>query len=335
MLILVSVESCHMSHITYEQRYTIQKMLEQKKSQTEIANTIGKHKSVVCREIKRNSNRDGGYSADSARRKAELRVKNKPKSKRLTESLLLEITHYLSLKYSPEQITGRLRKEGKPMVSHECIYQYIWKDKRNGGVLYKHLRRQGRRYRKRANVKAGRGLIPNRVDISQRPLEVEMKRRFGDLEVDTIIGRSHKEAIVTINDRASGMLKMRKVEKKSAQKVKNVVVEMLQDWLPFIQTMTADNGKEFAQHEAISEELNIEVYFARPYHSWERGANENLNGLIRQYFPKKTDFKTITNQQIQDAENELNNRPRKRLNFESPLERMNNILFFNPVAFVT
>jgi len=158
---------------------------------------------------------------------------------------------------------------------------------------------------------------------------VELKQRFGDLEIDTIIGQNHQGAIVTINDRATGMLLMKKVKSKEAEGVKNAAIELLQDWKPNLHKITADNGKEFAFHKIISEELMVDFYFANPYHSWERGANENLNGLVRQYIPKKTDFSLITDEYIQKVQDDLNNRPRKRFNFESP-----KFMFNQKVAFV-
>lgn len=220
-------------------------------------------------------------------------------------------------------------------MSHETIYQHVWDDKKKGGELYSHLRRRGRKNKKRGSKRAGRGFIPNRIGIEQRPEVVDDKTRFGDLEIDTIIGKDHQGAIVTINSRASGMLKMKKVKNRTAEEVSKATEELLKDWVPYINTITADNGKEFAMHQRIAENLNVEFYFANPYHSWERGANENLNGLIRQYFPKKTDFETITNRRIQEIEDRLNNRPRKRLNFETPSERMEKLLFNSEIAFVT
>lgn len=174
-----------------------------------------------------------------------------------------------------------------------------------------------------------------RVDIEKRPKIVEERCRFGDLEVDLIIGKNHKSAILTINDRASGMLKMRKVKSKEAQQVSRAIVCELEDWKPYIKTITADNGKEFANHQYVAEELQIDHYFAKPYHSWERGSNENLNGLVRQYFRKKDDFNLITNEQIKAVENKLNNRPRKRFKYKKPIFVMEELLFNKKFAFVT
>lgn len=297
--------------------------------QKEIAEAIGKDKSVISRELKRNSDgRSGVYNEDLAQRKSQLRHKTKLKKRKFTPAVQSRIEDLLREDYSPEQIVGVLIKQGEDSVSHERIYQHIWQDKKNKGDLYKHLRTQGKRYRKRGAWKDKRGILSNKVNIAQRPPIVEEKQRFGDLEIDTIIGKNHQGAIVTINDRATGMLKMKKVPKKAAL-VKDAAIELLKEWKPLLFTITSDNGKEFAQHQLIAQELDINFFFANPYHSWERGANENLNGLIRQYIPKKSDFELISDEFIQEIQDKLNNRPRKRLNFESPIS------VFNKVAFIT
>jgi IS30 family transposase len=323
-------------HITKAQRYTISSMLKQGYKQFEIAKAIGKDKSVISRELKRNSDiRSGNYKDELANKKYAKRQKEKHKYRKFTLEMQKEVEVLLREDYSPEQVVGVFVKQGKPIVSIERIYQHIWDDKKASGTLYTHLRRQGRSYRKRGASKDNRGIIKNRISIEQRPLEVEKRNRFGDLEVDLIIGKNHEQAIVTINDRASGMLKMKKTPSKEAKVVRETITELLEDWVPYIFTITSDNGKEFAEHQRVAEKLYLDYYFAHPYHSWERGSNENLNGLIRQYIPKKTDFKTLSNQYIKDIETKLNNRPRKRFNFESPIFEMEKLLFNQKVAFVT
>lgn len=193
---------------------------------------------------------------------------------------------------------------------------------------------KGKRYRSRGAAKDKRGQIIGRVGIEKRPEIVEKRERFGDCEIDTIIGKNHQGAMVTINDRATGFLKMRKVESKESEGVKNAAIALLSEWKPFVHTITADNGKEFAQHQQIADALDIDFFFARPYHSWERGSNENLNGLIRQFIPKKTDFSEISDQYIQEIEDRLNQRPRKRLDYESPMQRLEKKLH-ELVAFIT
>lgn len=325
-----------MAHITKEQRYTIKVLKEKGKTYTYIARIIGKHKSVVSREIKRNMNqKTGKYDDDLAERKYQKRLKVKNKRIHFTEPIRKKVEELIKEDYSPEQIAGYCKEEGLECVSHETIYQRIWADKKQGGILYKHLRRKGKKYRKRGHKTDTRGIIPNRTDIEKRPKIVEKRERFGDLEVDTVIGKNHKGALITINDRASGMLKSKKVESKDSNIVADAIIEMLQDWLPYIKTITSDNGKEFADHQRIAEELNIDFYFAKPYHSWQRGSNENLNGLIRQYIPKKTELTYISDKQIDTIVEKLNNRPRKRYSFKNPIFVMDNLLFNKKVAFVT
>ncbi len=318
-----------MSHLTVEQRYVIESLLVQNLKKNEIALIIGVSKSTVTREIQRNSDeRSHIYRYKLAQSKSEKRKQEKPKKTYFTNSMRIRVRELIEKEYSPEQITGFCRRHNEEMVSHERIYQYVWADKKARGTLFTYLRCKGRRYRKRGAYKDSRGIILNRIDIDKRPKDVEKRETFGDLEGDTIIGKDHKGAIVTINDRSTGMLKMKKVNTREAAEVEQVIIELLEDWSPFdIRTMTVDNGKEFANHQSITQQTGVDIYFAKPYHSWQRGSNENLNGLIRQYIPKKTDFSLISDEYICYVENKINNRPRKRYGYHSPLEKMEKLLF--------
>ncbi|MFR9575530.1 MAG: IS30 family transposase [Rikenellaceae bacterium] len=323
-----------MKHLTAEQRYTIFAMLQEEYLQNEIAKVIGVSKSTISRELKRNCDkRSGKYNSDLAHRKAQGRKKGKLHAQKLTYKMCKRIRKLLKRGFSPEQIAGRERLEGHEMVSHETIYRWIWLDKRRGGDLHKFLRRQGRKYAKRGSKNAGRGFIPNRVDIDERPEVVDKKQRFGDLEIDTIIGKNHKGTILTINDRVTGRVWIRKLQGKEATPVAKITALALRKVKKLIHTITADNGKEFAKHEEIAQKLEINFYFCKPYHSWERGANENTNGLIRQYIPKGTDFSEVTAKQIKWIESKLNNRPRKRLGYLTPNEKFKQIINMNSVAF--
>ena len=325
-----------MTHITQLQRYAICCMLKQGYKQIEIAVAIGKDKTVVRKEIKRNSDkRNGVYKHELAQKKYAKRQKEKAKQKRFTKNIQQAIELLLRDDYSPEQVVGYLEKQDEKTVSIERIYQHIWQDKKNHGDLHTHLRRQGRRYRKRGASKDSRGVIRNRVSIDERPAIVEKRARFGDIEVDLIIGKNHNQAILTINDRASGVLKMKKIPSKQASVVTEAITTLLEDWKPYLHTITADNGKEFAGHQEVAESLSIDYFFAHPYHSWERGSNENLNGLIRQYFTKGSDFTNITEQRVKEVETKLNNRPRKRYKYQNPIFVMEQLLFNQKVAFVT
>ena len=205
-------------------------------------------------------------------------------------------------------------------LHHETIYQYILVDKQAGGTLYKHLRHQNKPYRKRYGSAHNRTGIPNRVDIEQRPQEASESKRVGDWEADTVIGKNHKGAIVTLDDRKSKLRLAAPLQSKKAQDVKEAMIALLQPIKTFAKTITFDNGKEFTLHEAIANALECETYFAKPYHSWERGQNENANGLLRQYFPKTMELVDVTMKQVFEAVDKLNSRPRKCLGFRTPYE---------------
>ena len=317
-----------MAHLTDEQRYTIEVSKAQNKTNSEIAILIGKHKSTIGRELNRNSDRRNGlYRYSLASKKSDERKKNKRKAQKLTPEMLEMIISYLEKGFSPEQISGYCKKNNIECVCYETIYQYIWADKSRNGKLHTFLRRNGRKYRKRGSSKDSRGSIKNRVSIDTRPEIVKQRSRFGDLEIDLIIGENHNQAILTIVDRATGMLKMKKVKSKEASVVTIATNSLLEEWIPYLHTITADNGKEFAGHEQVAETLGIDYYFAHPYHSWERGTNENCNGLIRQYFKKGSSFVQLTDDDIKTVEDKLNNRPRKRLGYENPIFAMNQILY--------
>jgi IS30 family transposase len=326
-----------MSQITQEQRYIIETLLNENYSKLEIAERLKKDVSTIYREIQRNSDkRNNKYRAVLAHRRCEERHSDKNKNQRFTHQVKDFVEYWIKQEYSPEQIVGRAKEQGLNCVSHERIYQYIWKDKKQGGNLYLWLRSQGKIYRKRGASKDKRGQIVGRIDIDQRPKSVEERKTIGDLEIDLMIGAGHKGALLTINDRATGMARIRILKSKEATEVNQAIIDALQDWTPFLKTITSDNGKEFAQHQKVSETLQVDYYFAKPYHSWERGSNENMNGLIRQYFPKGMNFQQITDIQVQNAEDKLNNRPRKRFGFKTPNEVFINSLNNNgQVAFIT
>ncbi len=310
-----------MTQLTLGERYEISILHQQGVSKAAIGRKLGRDRSTISREIKRNSDgRNGQYKAELAQKKCFTRHKLKNKNKPFSPGVKSYVVNGLKKDYSPEQIKGCAIKNGIPCVSIERIYQFVWQDKKEGGDLYLHLRTRGKKYQKRGSKKAGRGFIPNRVDISQRPTVVDKKQRIGDLEIDLIIGKGHKGALLNINDRSTGMLKMGHILSKEAKDVELKTKELLEEWAPFLSTITSDNGKEFANHEKIAAALSIDYYFATPYHSWERGANENLNGLVRQYFPKGSNFEDLTDQAVKEAENILNNRPRKRYGFLTPNE---------------
>jgi IS30 family transposase len=308
-------------HLTYDQRCQIQTLKERGDSINKIAEALKVHRSSIYREIARNSKNDI-YEYHQANKKAiDRRHAASSQKTKMTPELIAIIKEKLKLQWSPEQISGRLKRfYGEKAVSHEMIYRYIWDDKQRRGELYKNLRHHGKKYNKRGSKNAGRGFILNRIDIDQRPLIVEEKSRIGDWEIDTIIGKSHKGAIVSMVDRHSKFTMLAKVSRKTAYEVEEALITRLSQVQDSVYTITSDNGKEFANHVAISKELEADFYFAHPYHSWERGLNEHTNGLVRQYVPKSTDFDKVSTEDIRKVEDLLNDRPRKVLKFSTPLE---------------
>jgi transposase, IS30 family len=305
--------------LTLALRYQIFAYKNENYTITKIAELIGVNKSTISRELKRNS-QNNYYSAESAQIKASTRDKFKTRYKKLTNKLKLKIGKMLREGYSPTQLAGRLKLKNKISLSYETIYRYIYSNQISGGRLYKSLRHQNKKYTKRSSQYKTRGQIKNRINISQRPKIVETKTRFGDFEVDTIIGKDHKGAIVTLVDRKSKYTLMKIVEYKRADVVTKAIIDLLHPIKHLVHTITADNGKEFSYHEEVAKELDIKFYFCDPYSSWQRGLNEHTNGLIREYIPKKSKFDTVNTTQIVTIQNKLNNRPRKVLKFYTPNE---------------
>nr|VFJ65639.1 MAG: Transposase and inactivated derivatives, IS30 family [Candidatus Kentron sp. FW]VFJ72174.1 MAG: Transposase and inactivated derivatives, IS30 family [Candidatus Kentron sp. FW] len=314
------------TQLTQEQRYQIYALKKAGHLQIEIAQTVGVHKSTISRELRRNSGKKG-YRPKQAQKLACNRQQAKH-STRITRSTWALVRRLLCEDWSPEQISLWLKEQNLSSVSHEWIYQHIIQDKGRGGTLHLHLRCRKKR-KKRYGTHERRGQLPNRVSIEERPALVERRERLGDWELDTIIGKGHKQAIVSLTERKSRLSLIAKVETKRADKVEQAVLKLLKPLSEQVHTITSDNGKEFARHESMARILNADFYFACPYASWQRGLNENTNGLIRQYFPKNHDFSTITHQEIPFVMDKLNNRPRKCLGMKTP-----NQVFFgiNPMV---
>ena len=286
-------------------------------SQTEIAKVIGVHKSTISRELIRN--RGGrGYRHKQASRFAEHRRQGKVRF-RIDGSTWAYVEQLICKEWSPEQISGWMKKNMDIAVSHEWIYQHILKDKLVGGSLHLHLRCK-QKGKKRYGSYDRRGNLKNRISIDERPSIVDDRSRVGDWEADTIIGKAHKQSIVSMTERKSGLALIYKVDRRTKENTEGAIKRLLGSISDQVLTITSDNGKEFANHEQIAERLKCDFYFAHPYSSYERGTNENTNGLIRQYFPKNRDFRTITDNEIIHAMKRLNNRPRKRLGFKTPNE---------------
>lgn len=303
------------TQLTQAQRYQIYALMKAGHNQTQIADIVGIHKSTVSRELRRNTGGRGYRPQQAHSFCLQRRVQKAPP--RITTKTWRMIERLLRLQWSPEQICTWLHPQTGVSISHEWIYQHVFADKHAGGTLYTHLRCQKQR-KKRYGRYSRRGRIPHTVSIEQRPAIVDTRRRFGDWESDTVIGKNHRQALVTVVERKSRLTFIAKVVRKTADQVTQAMIQLLKPMKEWVNTITVDNGKEFAHHQTLAKQLRARVYFAHPFASWERGLNENTNGLIRQYFPKKHDFTTITQKQIDHVMDRLNNRPRKCLGFKTP-----------------
>jgi transposase, IS30 family len=306
------------SHFTFCEREILYRLLRAKKSKAEIAELMGRSRSTIYREIERNTG-GRGYRPKQAQRKAEERRLPCRREPRMNDrTLRSSVTRLLKKAWSPDQIAKRLRREhprtpGK-YVSHQTIYTWI---AREAPELRAHLRRRG----KRRSGPEKRGQLVGCVGIGGRPKAVDSRRRFGDWEGDTVVSPGRRSGVVTMVDRKSGYVRIRKTASLKATATRRAARRSLGD-LPesLRRTMTLDNGKEFAEHRQLAEELGLDIYFAKPYASWQRGTNEHTNGLLRQFFPKKTDFARISHHAVARAEKLLNERPRKRLGYRTPQE---------------
>lgn len=312
-----------------EQRYQIQALLTQGITNKEIAIVVGCHPSTISRELKRNVAKRGRgakeYKASNAQRRTNLR--HQEKEKNTTFSLLMKsyaAQKLLVEKFSPKliEIEGK-RKFGK-FVSHETLYKWIWQMKIgnkscnvNYKGLYKHLR-HGRRRRKRGNIRDNRGVIPNRVSIEKRPLIVNRRKRLGDLEVDLMMGKNHKGAVLVMLDRASLFTKLVKLPTKESKGITKKIVGCWIKKINIMKTITFDNDKAFSGHELIAKLLKVKTYFTRPYTSQDKGSVENRIGVLRRFIPKKSDLSLITSNELMRIENLLNNRPIKKFNYKTP-----------------
>ena len=310
-----------MAQLTKEQRYTIFVMYKQGFSITEIAKTINKDKSVVSREIKRNSDEKGRYRFTYAQEMADMRKERLSKPRTFMGEIENRIIRYIrDEQWSPEQIVGYCRLKGYAMVSVERIYQYIRKDKKNGGDLWKFCRH---RLKHRAKPVGGSPPIKDRISIDLRPPEAD-GTRFGDLEMDLIVdGQQH--VILTLVERSTNMLMMERIPTgKKAEPIAKTVTRLLMPYRGTIKTITTDNGSEFAAHHLITKGLymrgkeDVIVYFTDAYSSWQKGCIENTNKLIRKYIPKQANFNQFSDAYIKKIQKKLNRRPREKLNFSTP-----------------
>jgi len=311
--------------ITPAERYTLATLRKQERRLccAEIARLMGRHRSTISRELRRNcSHHDGGYRSGRAQEQAQARRKRSRRNSHFGANEWALVETLLEEKFSPEQISGWLRALKLLEISHETIYSHVWRDKKRGGTLYLHLRQPFKR-RKRYGSYERRGRVDGKRHISERPPIVESRTEIGHWEMDTVLGSADNHCVVSLVERLSGAVLIGKLRRRNVAALNERVIELIEAHPGLFKTITVDNGTEFHGYREIEQRTRVPIFFATPYHSWERGTNENTNGLIRQYLPKRTSMKHLTQAQCNAIASALNNRPRKRHGFKTPLEMLN------------
>jgi transposase, IS30 family len=306
--------------ITSDERYRLSAFRMQGYGNASIAKQLGRHRSTIWREVRRNAAWDGRYKVGIAIAHANGRRRRSRSHPRFTEQQLRLVWKRLRKLWSPEQISGRLRLKRQLHISHETIYRHIWEDRRRGGELHRYLRCAIKRRRKRYGAYDSRGRLAGKRMIAERPASVESRRTLGHWEIDTVIGKRSKHCIVTLVERKSGCTQIGKITARTKEQTSASTIRLIRRKQHLFKTITADNGTEFHGHADIEKATGVPFYFANPHHSWERGTNENTNGLIRQYVPKNTSMARLTQEQCFAIEKSLNSRPRKRHGYQTPNE---------------
>lgn len=306
--------------LTQEQRYQISALLVAGRSQRQIATVVGCHSSTISRELRRNGT-SREYQADSAHRTSEQRRRQATKAHKRVHSLIDWVSGLIRKRWSPDQIAGVMARLGSLRVSHQWIYDLIHRDRAKGGKLWTYGRYPRRRRSQRSLAKrAGLGKIPNRTGIEQRPLEVEKRDHLGHWEGDTVLYGHKQSGVATLVERRSGYLLAGQLNRVTASLTSSAIIRLMRPIRGVVNTLTLDNGSEFADHQRMAGVLSMRTYFCDPYRSGQRGTNENTNGLLRQYFPKGTDFAKVSQRALNRVVDEINNRPRKRLGYRTPAE---------------
>jgi len=308
--------------ITPGERYTLGVLRKQGFSNAEMARMTGRHRSTIGREFARNSCLyDGAYRHSKAQERTNGRRSRSRRNSQFGPAEWELVEALLGEKFSPEQVSGWLRLLEILEISHQTIYTRVHQNRLDGGTLWKHLR-QPVRYRKRYATQEKRGYLPGKRHISERPAAVDSRREIGHWEMDVVVGAGDNHCIVTLVERVTGATLIGKLHRRKAAALNKRVIELIQAYPTLFKTITVDNGPEFHSYKEIEQATAVTIYFATPYASWERGTNENTNGLIRQYIPKRTSMKRLTQDRCNAIAGALNNRPRKRHGFRSPLERL-------------
>jgi IS30 family transposase len=326
--ILVSAKKreCSVSYhqITSEERYRLSALRRQGFGNPQIARALGRHRSTIWREVRRNAHpTDGRYKVEKAIERASGRRRRARSHPRFRPRQLHRVWRLLRQRWSPEQISGHLGLSGSLQISHETIYRHIWRDLRRGGDLHRFLRCAIKRRRKRYGTYERRGRLAGKRMIQERPHQVEQRRQLGHWEIDTVLGKYSKHCIVSLVERKSGYLQIGKLTARNKEQTTGRTIELIRRHPDLFRTITADNGTEFHGYAQIEQATGVPFYFANPHHAWERGTNENTNGLIRQYLPKGMNMANITQRQCDEIAKCLNTRPRKRHAYKTP----NQILF--------
>ena len=310
--------------LTSEERYVLAALRRQGLNQTQLARSLGRHRSTVCREVSRNSTRaDGRYRASTAQERANGRRSRSRRNSRFTARDFALVEQLLCRQWSLEQVAGHLLLTNQLSLSHETTYRHVWRDKKRGGTLHTHLRGSRKRRRKRYASYDSRGRLAGKRMTSQRPAEVETRRQLGHWEADTVMGSGSRDCVPTLVERKSGLVLVGKLADRTAGSFSRRATSLMRRYEGRFETVTADNGTEFHDYKRVEERIGANFYFARPHHSWERGSNENANGLLRQYLPKGVSMAGITQHQCNAIAQKFNTRPRKRLGFRTPLECFN------------
>lgn len=308
------------TQLSQEERYTITAYLKMGLSYSAIAKEMGRDKSTISRELNRNLRPTGYYAASVAHSYATARRKKCRRGSNFTFEQWKLVLFLIRLDYSPEQVSNIIKLHTDFSISHETIYQYLLVDKKKGGNIYKHLRIVPKRRRKRYNSHDSRGRLAGKRMIDDRPEIINSREEFGHWEGDTMIGSDRHHCIVTLVERKTGFLIIKKIKSRTVDEVNKVCLKAIEEHGQAFKSITFDNGTEFHGYKTLEENLGVVCYFAKPYHSWERGTNENTNGLIRQYIPKKSCMKNLTQQKCDAIAEKLNTRPRKRLGYKTPFE---------------
>ncbi|MFN4291673.1 MAG: IS30 family transposase [Permianibacter sp.] len=309
------------THLTEDERYQIKEYLDDGLIQAEIARRLMRDRGTISRELQRNRG-ERGYRPAQAQRMAKERQQNNHGLARIDAELWQHVERQLQQDHSPEQVCESRRAAGLPAPSHERIYQHIYQDKARGGTLHRHLRCQKAKRKRYGSGRERRGQIRNRRSIAERPVIVERREHVGDWEGDTVLGKQESQAVVTLVERKSRYLVARKVPRRKAEPVRNAIVSGLAGFDELVQTITFDNGKEFALHDEVAVALFADTFFADAFASWQRGANENTNGLLRQYIPKSESLDELSDAALQSYVDKLNDRPRKCLGWKTPRQVM-------------